>query len=117
MWISAFKERGHGVLRAIYHESPAKMANGFELYALTFGSGYFLVQVVSCKWHAPGGIRGFFPVVTQGKFWDKFAAPFWPPRADAILWPLDKQFNLLWANRFSYRWGKTNIPDNWLRVN
>jgi len=116
MWIAAFKERGHGALRAVYHESPAKMANGFQLYALTFGAGYFLVQVVSCRWRAPGGISGFVPFVTQAKFWDKFSAPFWPPRNEAILWPSDKQFNVLWCNKFSSRWQETSVPESWLRI-
>lgn len=67
MWISAFKESGHGALRCVYHSSSPKARHGFELYALTFGVGYFLVQVVGSRWLDPADAPGAFPFLTSGK--------------------------------------------------
>lgn len=112
MWISAFKESGHGALRGVYHSSPAKARHGFELYALTFGAGYFMVQVAGSKWLDPANAA--FPFLTSGKHWDKFSAPFWPSTGQAIQWPLDKQFNLVWMIKFCERWHRLNVPESWL---
>jgi hypothetical protein len=114
MWISAFKESGHGALRCVYHSSSAKARHGFELYALTFGVGYFLVQVVGSKWLDPTDAPAAFPFLFSGKHWDKFSAPFWPSNGQTIQWPLDKQFNLVWMVKFCQRWRQLSIPGNWL---
>lgn len=113
MWISAHKESGHGTLKGVYYPTPAEVRFPFEVYVLTFGAGYFLVQVVACRWLDPTKAPSRFPFLTSGKHWDKFSAPFWPSSGQAIQWPLDKQFNQVWANRFCYRWQHSSIPSNW----
>jgi hypothetical protein len=115
MWISAFQEGTHGMFRGMYHESPANITGSFELYSCTFGAGYFLFQVVASRWLNNRHLLGPFPFVTQGRFWNKFSIPFWPPPGDSILWPPRKQFNLRWASRYSHQWANTDIPLDWLK--
>jgi hypothetical protein len=115
MWISSFREGGHGIFRAMYHESPANTARRFELYVLTFGAGYLLFQVVAAKWLGDRHLLlGPHPFVKQGKFWNKFSIPFWPSDGESIRWPPRKQFDLRWASRFSHQWESTDIPTDWL---
>jgi len=113
MWISAHTERGYGTLKGVYYPSSPEVRFAFELYVLTFGVGYFLVQVVASKWLDPANAPSRFLFLTSAKHWDKFSAPFWPSDGQAIQWPLDKQFNPVWANRFSYRWRHLNVPSHW----
>jgi hypothetical protein len=115
MWISAFKDEGHGVVRTVYHQSPADTVARFELYVLTFGASFLLFQVVAARWLTPGMSR--HPYVTQGKFWNKFAIPFWPPNGETILWPPRKQFDLRLAKNFITRWEDTTVPPAWLKSN
>jgi hypothetical protein len=114
MWISAAKESGHGTLRGCYYPSPPEARHGFKFYALTFGAGYFLVQVVASKWLDPSSAPGNFPFLTSGKHWNKFSEPFWPSDGKPIQWPFDKQFNLVWLNQFCNRWRRINVPTDWL---
>ncbi len=115
MWISAFKEEGHGVARTVYHQSPADTVARFELYVLTFGAGFLLFQVVGARWLTPS-MRGH-PFVTQAKFWNKFSIPFWPPNGEAVLWPPNKQFQLRLIKPFITRWADSKVPDTWLKSN
>jgi len=116
MWISALKESGHGTLRAFYYSTSTEARYGVELYTLTFGAGYFLVQIVGSRWLDPHNTPGGFPVLTSGKFWNRFSTPFWPTNGQSIRWPLDKQFNLVWLNRFCMRWSNINAPTEWFKV-
>jgi hypothetical protein len=108
MWLGAFKEEGHGILRALYHASPPEVEHGFESYVLTYGVGFVLFQVVVTRWLGIG-VPGFRPSVRQSRVWNKFTLPLWPSDGRSALWPPDKQFTLRTVSQFSRRWGGANI--------
>lgn len=111
IWLSAFKEEGHGLARAVYHASPKNAVRPFELYVLTFGAGFLLFQFVGARW-LNAGISGC-PFVKQGSFWNKFCIPFWPSDDNSVLWPPNKQFDLRLVRPFTLRWKDTSVPRDW----
>ena len=108
MWLAAFEERRYGIFRAIYYPSPAKTVPAFESYALTFGVGFLLLQVVASR-SLETSTRAFGFDVTQGEGWDLFSVPFWPARGRPILWPPNGQLSIALANRFADRWLGTEL--------
>jgi hypothetical protein len=115
LWLAAFKESGHGLFRAVNYPRPANVKPGFEIYAVTFGAGFLLFQVVASRWV---GIEVPFlrPGVTQGPGWDRFSTPFWPANGRAVFWPPDRQLDLTMAHKFGTRWLRTSIPADRMKV-
>ena len=112
MWLAAFEESRYGIFRAIYYPSPANTVPAFESYALTFGVGFLLIQVVASR-SLGTGARRFGCDVTQGEGWDKFSVPFWPVDGRPVSWPPDRRLTLALANRFADRWIGTKIDTDW----
>ena len=108
MWLAASEKSRYGIFRAIYYPAPAKAVPAFESYALTFGVGFLLFQIVASRsLGAAAGAFGFD--VTQGEGWDKFSVPFWPSDGRPIHWPPDGRLSLGLANRFADRWLGTEV--------
>ena len=116
MWLAAFEESRYGIFRAIYYPSPANTVPAFESYALTFGVGFLLLQVVASRLLGTG-TRKFGFDVTQGEGWDKFSVPSWPADGRSVSWPPDRRLGLALANQFGNRWIGTNIDADWHDTN
>ncbi|HEY5176135.1 MAG TPA: hypothetical protein VII95_11290 [Terriglobales bacterium] len=116
MWLAAFEESRYGIFRAIYYPSPANTVPAFESYALTFGVGFLLIQVVASRLLGTGTRRFGFDV-TQGEGWDKFSVSSWPADGRSLSWPPGQRLSLALANRFADRWLGTKIDTDWHNAN
>jgi len=108
MWLAAFEENTYGLFNAIYYPSPPETVPAFESYALTFGAGFLLIQVVASR-PLRAGAGNFRFDVTQGAGWDRVSTPFWPNSGRAILRPPEGPLNFAWGQLFAHRWNGTDI--------
>jgi hypothetical protein len=101
VWLSAFKEQGNGLFRAIYHDVPANAPDGFEIYSFTFGSGFFVFQSTAIKWL---NSSAFAPLsLRQHPQWEKFSIQAWPTN-NSIIWPPRKQLTIGKSEDLCLRW-------------
>lgn len=82
IWLTAFEFLGHGFVKSVYNKGRLPTGDGFHLYALTYGVGHLIIQVVSLR---PPPPASFAP---DGREADKFLAiRIWPWAKSGAMWP------------------------------
>jgi len=89
MWLSSFcgRFRQDGILSSFYYESKEGMMGGCELYVLTFGLGFFIVQALFRRWKQACERALPIPSLPRDGDWGLVAKYFWPCDGLPLDWP------------------------------
>src|SRR5208282_5728587 len=114
IWLASFKGKflQNGILASCYYEPEIGVLRGSELYVLTFGLGYFVVQALARKWKKSVNRPSRVPTFRQNKGWDGCARYFWPSDDASIIWPSNFYLSDNTIKAFCDRWQYLIIPPN-----
>jgi hypothetical protein len=89
MWLSSFCSsfRQDGILCSFYYESKEGMMRGCELYVLTFGLRFFIVQALFRRWKEACERALPTPSLRRNGEWGPVAKYFWPCDGSPVDWP------------------------------
>jgi hypothetical protein len=109
MWLASM-EVPHGLFKSHYAETPSEIPRGFYLEAFTYGIGYFVIQVVICRFKKKSLRRhAKQPTLSQHLFWSRYSIPFWPHSGTPLRWPPSLHLSNQLVDKFVKRWAHLNI--------